>query len=217
MRHESRTHRVALDWLFDRINVDPKIQNNVDTKNPLADMLTKRSCTRDEWNHLLRLLNIMNVSMFSCSRSSNFSFRLDQEAVRYVKKNSGKQPERGIDSGKAEAYEFELLEHEESSFAKCERSEQPRESKFGPAWCLRPQLETVCEGHQRWPDSILVRGNEAMLKPQTRGKRGEQKNLRLSPQLETVCEGREVNPFRKRKLECQNMQISNPWFLEKVF
>ena len=26
MRHVSRTHRVALDWLFDRINLDPNIQ-----------------------------------------------------------------------------------------------------------------------------------------------------------------------------------------------
>ena len=26
MRHVSRTHRFALDWLFDRINLDPKIQ-----------------------------------------------------------------------------------------------------------------------------------------------------------------------------------------------
>ena len=26
MRHVSRTHRVALDWLFDRINLDTKIQ-----------------------------------------------------------------------------------------------------------------------------------------------------------------------------------------------
>ena len=26
MRHVSRTHRVALDWLFDRINLDPEIQ-----------------------------------------------------------------------------------------------------------------------------------------------------------------------------------------------
>ena len=25
MRHVSRTHRVALDWIFDRINLDPKI------------------------------------------------------------------------------------------------------------------------------------------------------------------------------------------------
>ena len=29
MRHVSRTNRVALDWLFDRINLDPKIPNQV--------------------------------------------------------------------------------------------------------------------------------------------------------------------------------------------
>ena len=29
MRHVSRTHRVALDWLFDRINLDPKIPNQI--------------------------------------------------------------------------------------------------------------------------------------------------------------------------------------------
>ena len=39
MRHVSRTHRVALDWLFDRINRDPKIQiKYIDTKNQLADI-----------------------------------------------------------------------------------------------------------------------------------------------------------------------------------
>ena len=33
MRHISRTHRVALDWLFDRINLGPKIQiKYIDTK-----------------------------------------------------------------------------------------------------------------------------------------------------------------------------------------
>ena len=36
-------------------------------KNRLADILTKGSFTRDEWNHLLQLLNIMNFSMCSCS------------------------------------------------------------------------------------------------------------------------------------------------------
>ena len=68
MRHVSKTHRVALDWLFDRINLDPKIPNQIcDTKNQLADILTK-----GEWNHLLRLFNVMSFSMFSCSHFSNF-------------------------------------------------------------------------------------------------------------------------------------------------
>ena len=35
------THRVALDWLCDRINLELKIQiKYADTKNQLADMLT---------------------------------------------------------------------------------------------------------------------------------------------------------------------------------
>ena len=59
MRHVSRTQRVALDWFFDRINLDPKIQiKYIDTKNQLADILTKGNFTRDEWNHLLCLFNI---------------------------------------------------------------------------------------------------------------------------------------------------------------
>ena len=59
MRHVSRTHRVALDWLLDRINLDTKIQiKHIDTKTQLADKLTKGNFTRDEWNHLLCLFNI---------------------------------------------------------------------------------------------------------------------------------------------------------------
>ena len=68
MRHVSRTHRVALDWLFDRINLDSKIQiKYIDTKNQLADILTKGDFTRDEWNHLLSLFNISHFSPTICS------------------------------------------------------------------------------------------------------------------------------------------------------
>ena len=63
MRHVCRTHRVALDWLFDRINLDSKIQiKYIDTKNRIADILTKGNFTRDEWNHLLNLFNISHFS-----------------------------------------------------------------------------------------------------------------------------------------------------------
>ena len=68
MRHVSRTLRVAVDWLFDRINLDPKIQiKYIDTKNQLADLLTKGNFTRDEWNHLLCLVNISHFSSTVCS------------------------------------------------------------------------------------------------------------------------------------------------------
>ena len=67
MRHVSRTHRVALDWLFDRINLDSNIQiKYIDTKNQLADILTKGNFTCDEWNHLLNLFHISHVISTAC-------------------------------------------------------------------------------------------------------------------------------------------------------
>ena len=72
MRHLTRTQGVALDRLFDRMNLDPKIKiKYVDTKNQLADILTKGSFTRDEGNHDLCQFNIMSNSMSSCSNLRN--------------------------------------------------------------------------------------------------------------------------------------------------
>ena len=79
MRHVSRTHRVALDWLFDRINLDSKIQiKYIDTKNQLADILTKGSFTRDKWNHLLCLFNTSHFS--STVSSAAMAKRVQQES-----------------------------------------------------------------------------------------------------------------------------------------
>ena len=48
MRNLSRTHRVALVWLFDSINLDSKIQiRYTDTKHQFADILTKSNFTRE--------------------------------------------------------------------------------------------------------------------------------------------------------------------------
>ena len=63
MRHVSITHRVALDWLFDRINLDTKIQiKYIDTKNQLADILTKGNFTRD-----VTLFDISHFSSTACT------------------------------------------------------------------------------------------------------------------------------------------------------
>ena len=80
MRHVSRTYRVALDWLFDRVNLEPQIQIKcVDTKNQLAEMLTKGSFSRDEWDHFLCVFDIMNFSMYSWSHFIDF---LSNDQVR---------------------------------------------------------------------------------------------------------------------------------------
>ena len=84
MRHVSRTHRVALDWLFDRINLDSKIRiKHIDTKNQLADILTKGNFTRDEWNHLLCLFNISHFSptVYSAAMAKRFQQDSGEERV----------------------------------------------------------------------------------------------------------------------------------------
>ena len=79
MRHVSRTHRVALDWLFDQINLDSKIEiKYIDIKNQLVDILTKGNFTRDEWNHLLSLFNINHVSSTICTAA--MTKRVQQES-----------------------------------------------------------------------------------------------------------------------------------------
>ena len=88
MRHVSRIHRVALDWLFDRINLDPKTQiKYIDTKNQLADILTEGYFTRDEWNHLLCLLNISRFSSTNCSEVMSRRTRKDAGEERVTAKS----------------------------------------------------------------------------------------------------------------------------------
>ena len=70
MRHVSRTHRVACDCLFDRINLDTRIQiKYIDSKNQLADKLTKGNFTRDEWDHFVCLFNISHLMSTNCLKS----------------------------------------------------------------------------------------------------------------------------------------------------
>ena len=88
MRHVSRTHRVALDWLFDHINLDSKNQiKYIDTKNRLADILTKGNFTRDECNHLLSLFNISRFSFTVCSDTMSKRSRKDSGEERVTAKS----------------------------------------------------------------------------------------------------------------------------------
>ena len=95
MRHVSRIHRVALDWLFGRINLDPQIQVRYsDTRRQLADILTKGNFKRDDWNNLLHLFNVSHFSSLCCAQNSSLisSPKRCQRGCRNKKrrKNCGK-------------------------------------------------------------------------------------------------------------------------------
>ena len=88
VRHVSRTQRVALDWLFDRIDLDPTIQiRYIDTKNQLADILTKGNFTRDERNHLLCLFNISHFSSAECAEVMSKRTQKDSGEERVTAKS----------------------------------------------------------------------------------------------------------------------------------
>ena len=105
MRHVSRTHRVALDWLFDTINFDSKIQiRYIDTKHQLADILIKGNFTRDEWDTLLHLFNISHFSSTCCAENSSLMSCPETMA-------KGMQEQKGSRKkcGKIEIYSDELV------------------------------------------------------------------------------------------------------------
>ena len=62
------------------LTLDPKFQiKYIDTKNQLADVPTKGNFTRDEWNHLLCLINISHFSSTVCS--DTMAKRSQQESL----------------------------------------------------------------------------------------------------------------------------------------
>ena len=69
MRHVPRTHRIDLDWLFERIRTDPGVYlRYVGTKEQIGDIFTKGAFTADQWWRLCRLAQIGNVSSFTVVR-----------------------------------------------------------------------------------------------------------------------------------------------------
>ena len=71
LRHVARTHRVNLDWLFERIKQDMGVHiKYVGTKEQIADMFTKGNFTADAWRKLCRLSQIGDLSEITTSEIS---------------------------------------------------------------------------------------------------------------------------------------------------
>ena len=63
LRHISRTHRVDLDWLIERIKLDPGVRIKfVSTDQHMVDMLTKAAFTIPKWQALFKLHQIGKFS-----------------------------------------------------------------------------------------------------------------------------------------------------------
>ena len=104
MRHVSKNHRVALDWLFDRY---------IDTKHQFADILTRVNFTRDEWNNLLHRHNINHFS--SICRAQNFSLTSCTKTMA-KKMHEQKEDDRIVAKSKPTAMNLAVSVSTSSSF-----------------------------------------------------------------------------------------------------
>ena len=60
MRHITRTHRINLDWLWERINVDIGLNiRYLRTSKQVADILTKGQFTGAQFESLLRIIQLL--------------------------------------------------------------------------------------------------------------------------------------------------------------
>ena len=145
MRHVSRTHRVALDWLFDRNNLDPKIQiKYIDTKNQLADILTKGNFTRDEWNHMLYLFKISHFSPTVCCEAMAKRLQQDSGEERVTAKSRPMMSLiarviSNISSSTSESPGKRSYGNQNPWSAKAEREDRPGQPVVIPQRGARPQ------------------------------------------------------------------------------
>ena len=59
LEHVPRTHRIDLDWLFERVSTDPSVFGRyIHTKLQIADMLTKGHFTAEQWVFLCSLVRV---------------------------------------------------------------------------------------------------------------------------------------------------------------
>ena len=86
-RDVSRTHRVAPDWLFDRINVGPQVHiKYVDTKHQLADILTKDNFIC-ETSVIAAYFAAQNFSLTSCTETMATRMQEQEGEERIVAKS----------------------------------------------------------------------------------------------------------------------------------
>ena len=102
VRHVSRTHGVPLDWFFDRVNLDPKIQiKYVGAKNQHADEPSLSSVQHHEF-----------LDVFLQPFSSN-----EEKAEHNVEESSGKKDRRRACGDEIKAGECHIKKFERESIS----------------------------------------------------------------------------------------------------
>ena len=167
VRHVSRTHRVALAWLFDRINLDPKIQiKYVGTKNHSG------TC----WPKVV--LHVMNgIIFFDCwtsliSRCFSSSHFLSKRKQNFTSKRAQESTAKE-GSAVAKPRPMSLVWRNLRARSKC--FEQPGESRVGSEFCFMERQETGASQRPR-PNSTQDWRQDTIFRYQETGAEWSQSN-----------------------------------------
>ena len=114
MMHVCRTHRVALDWLFDRINIDSKSKiRYIDTKHQLADI-----CWPKVISHETNGLHLFNNGHFSSARCAENSSLMSYPETMAKRMQEQKGEERLVATSTSTAMNLSSHVRASSSTAK---------------------------------------------------------------------------------------------------
>ena len=161
-------------WLFDRINLDPKIQiKYIDTKNQL-----KGNFTRDEWNHPLCFLNISHFSSTVCSEAMTKRVQQDSGEERFTAKSRpmmslvARVPST-LSSSASESPGKKSFESQSPWSAKAEKNDRTGTPVVCPQRGARPQQFIIGDDEAEFelslgPRSFLDRVNDQVRKRQKR-------------------------------------------------
>ena len=157
-------------------------------------MLTKGTFTRDEWHHLLRLLNIMIFPMFSCSHLGEFLFRCQREFRKWKRSAVAKSKLMNLNLSS-----LRKIPPKDVRDQSLDQSGVPTRSWKQSAWTTDDGPTMFSQDRQQ---------NDAQTS-NTR-KQGRRDESSAQPAAgNSLRKGRgEVHPFGRRKPEFHNMRIS---------
>ena len=95
MRHVNRTHRVNIDWIFERVREDPAIRiRYVNTKQQAADLLTKGSFIAQTWMNLCSLAQVGTPGKQKVLKNAGGDSPAQQGKAKNTKKEKQKCEEK---------------------------------------------------------------------------------------------------------------------------
>ena len=188
--------------IFDRVNLDPKNQiKHVESINQPADMLTKSNSTRDEWDHLLRLWNIMNFSKSVMSKRAQEGTSKEGSAVAVLR------PMNLVSRNLLSAKKTTLQDSSASNSPENQEFDQSCVSSSGGKLTRNINQDPTMYSQERQQDDTESSSSSKL------GRRDKSSNSARSRKQER---GEDIQTGRS-KMDFHKIQISDHRYLERVF